>query len=195
MKKYLIFSGVLLLLLVGVFFFGSSWGKHRAFAEIEPQRDTVVIYKTKSGGGSLPMKEFFKGFDVTIPNMCFLTIPDTLRVPEIVTIHDTVMIYVPLSQQYFEENGGRLRIWTTGYKVSLDKWEVDESETVLTPKPKYNKLFVEGTAIYDKSPFLPLTVNYGYEKNGLMYYGGAGYDFISKSPVIKVGIRWTPFSW
>ena len=187
MKNYLICFFVLVALVVAALFIGRSWGRNAAISSIETKVDTLTIYKTKSEISPVPAISTDIGYKgVFVPQ--FIWVTDTLTKE----IHDT--IYVPITQKYYERMDGRLRLWISGYEPNLDKWELDEQIQYVTKEsfvePKKNKVFIDAGFIYDKSPLLPITVNYGYEKNGLMLYAGGGYDLITKSPVINAGLRW-----
>ena len=190
MKKNLICAGIVLALIAAALFIGRRWGRSIAISAIETKVDTLIIYKTKSEISPLFEQSTAIGYKgLSVPQFVWVT--DTLTM----TVHDTV--YVPITQKYYERLDGRLRLWISGYEPNLDKWELDEQIQYVTKEsfiePKKNKVFLDAGFVYDKSPLLPITVNYGYEKSGLMLYAGGGYDILTKSPVVRVGLRWTPF--
>lgn len=99
--------------------------------------DTVVITRTVSGLTPAPKAE-------AVIRWAFFSLPEAAQTPpqarvdtvwELVPVmvHDT--LYLPISQRYYEEAGGRLRLWVSGYDPKLVRWELDELETRIT-KPQ-----------------------------------------------------------
>lgn len=142
-KSYVI---ILFCLLVCSFFAGSYTSK-KISADILYKKDTVYITKTVKEYLSKPDKIDFKHWDYSIPEQYFFT--DTVRTKP-VFIHDT--LYIPINTYYYERLNGRLRIWASGYNVSLDKWELDEQHTIISKQKRLEFRIGIGPGIF-YSPF------------------------------------------
>lgn len=196
MKKIIIWILVVAALIAAAYFVGDRRGYNRAMNGFEEKRDTVTVIKWRKDPKPSLISE------ITLPQLpyyVFFTVRDTVNGEQVV-VKDSVA--VGMVQREFGDS--TYTAWVSGpqigeYGPQLDSIEqavpVKYITSYITPKVRPNSIFVDASAIYDKSPFLPLTVNYGYEKNGLMLYGGGGYDFLTKSPVVRVGFRWKPFTW
>ena len=122
---------VLLSLLIG-----RQWGEKRAVARLDGKTDTVIVYRTKSENRPVYASQRVKSWDIVVPKLIFST--DSIvevrndTIPYI--IHDSV--YVPITEKYYERLDGRLRLWVSGYNPSLDRWELDEKETVISGRAR-----------------------------------------------------------
>lgn len=122
---------VVLLLVLLSLFGGRQWGERRATARPSRISDTVIVYRTKSENRPVYSSLKLKSWDIVVPRVIFDTDSvETVRCDTIpYAVHDTV--FVPITEQYYERLDGRLRLWISGYKPSLDRWELDEKETII----------------------------------------------------------------
>lgn len=156
----------LLIGLFGAFGAGVSLGRRQASSNLAEvcKIDTVYLYKTSSG--QLPQYRFenFKSW-------AFFTETQTDTVRELVpyAVHDTV--YVPITQRYYEELDGRLRLWVSGYRPTLDKWELDEvtMDVTRTTRKRWGVSAGIGPAVI-WSPFHGMDAGVGV-------FGGVTYTF------------------
>lgn len=128
--------------------------------------DTLVVYKTK-----VVSEPQFKTQELV--RWAFFTEErtDTVKERQLVpyAVHDT--IYVPIVQRYYEELDGRLRLWISGYRPTLDRFELDERETYITRQKKWGFSVATGPAVI-LTPFHKCPVDAGW---GIM--GGISYTF------------------
>lgn len=90
--------------------------------------DTVVVYRRVEGTNASRDAMELKRWDIEIPSLAIFT--DTIVTERVRVVNDT--IYVPISQSFYSLDEGRLRIWASGYKVNIDRWEVDERTRTIT---------------------------------------------------------------
>lgn len=117
------------------FLLGNGVARRLYMQQPEPIRDTVVkkipVYKDFPD----PVKTAQVGF-IAVPKCYFFL--DTVTT----LLHDTIpqFVYLPKEQKYYEEEGGDLRIWISGFQPNLDRYELDRLETTITetiyPGPK-----------------------------------------------------------
>lgn len=191
MESKLTWMATALLILISVaigLFAGHRWGK-RSVIPPASAPDTVTIYKTRAGLDAYVKKIEFDHWDLTIPSLSFT---DTVYTEPIVKIvKDTVRVYVPISNQYFELDEGRVRLWTSGYKVNINSWEVDERTNFVNPPFKHHHIWIGADGYINNNPRLVISANYGYTtKWGLTLSGGVGYEPLSKQFEARVGLNW-----
>lgn len=94
------------------------------------ERDTVENIVTVYKDFPQPAKTFVSGF-LSVPRCYFLT--DTVNTIETALQCDTVTQFVYLSKEhkYFEEEGGKLRLWVSGFQPELVRYEVDWTTTTI----------------------------------------------------------------
>lgn len=197
-KRILIACGILLaiILLATSFFGGSLWGKRRALSVFSARVDTLYVEKTKSGSTALILDKKFISWDkVVVPDI--LPVVDTMSVPQIIRERDTTWVYVPISQTYFALNEGKVRIWASGYKVGIDRWEMDEVTKVVTRWPKQHRVYLSAEGLLlNTNPHFIMQANYGYTtKWGFEINAGLGYDFVSRGVSASVAARINLYSW
>lgn len=121
---------LLLVLPVVTFFVGRHRGERLALEKMEQlPPDTVTkivpIYKDRPRP-----KETARFGYISVPAYKFLS--DTVRAVETAYLRDTATFYLPRERQYYSEADGRLRIWVSGYQPSLDRYELDLAEKIVT---------------------------------------------------------------
>lgn len=195
MRKYVIPIIIAALLAIS-FFVGSLWGKRRAQSGFSTQCDTLYIETTKSGStASILSSSFLEWERVSIPQ--FVGFTDTLKVPQVIVEKDTVRVYVPMSQTLFALNDGKVRVWASGYNVSIDRWEVDEVTREITKWPNRHRLFLSADGgIVTRNPHFAVMANYGYTTRwGFELNGGLGYDFVGRGVCANLSARINLYSW
>ena len=130
---------------VAAFFLG-----RRTAPESEPSArvDTVVVWKVKSE--DRPQFEAeklleFRSYNITAARPIFLESTDTVE--KLIPYVKDSLIYVPITQQYYERNDGHLRLWVSGYNTSLDRWELDEPEMIVTKRKRWGFSVGAGPAV------------------------------------------------
>jgi hypothetical protein len=118
----------------------------------------------------MPVSVDLKGWDISVPVVYFtsdtLYVTDTVTVP--VFIHDT--LYIPISTSRFDLLDGRMRLWVSGYKVSLDRWELDERTATITERKRWSVSAGVGPGVV-YSPFTRRV------DAGIGLFGGITYNF------------------
>lgn len=139
-------SFILIFFLILISFFGGM--RVGSYYHLSPNPcDTIYVTKTEKEYLPSPKSIDFKNWEISIPERLFYT--DTIKT-EPILIHDTLRI--PIHSYYYEQLNGRLRIWASGYNVSLDKWELDEQHTIISKQKRLEfKLGIGPGVIY--SPF------------------------------------------
>lgn len=143
---------------------GYSIGKDRHRSPINAKTDTLFVYERK--WADLPS---FEG--VTLKSWAFFTetVSDTTQIEVPVVIKDT--IYVPITQKYYEQLDGRLRIWVSGYAPQLDRWELDEQSKIIREKSHWGlSVGVGPSVIY--TPFHKVPID-----AGVGVFAGVTYTF------------------
>lgn len=149
-------------------FYLAGWRKGKSARSDAPnvKKDTTVVWRTKTVTAPPYQSQ-------TLQRWAFFTEEhrDTVRERELVpyAVHDTV--YVPIVQRYYEELDGRLRLWISGWQPTLDRFELDERETVITRQKRWGfSVGVGPGVIY--SPFTPSRID-----AGIGLFGGLTYTF------------------
>lgn len=157
-------------LIAAAWFSGDYYGRKRVIQSYESKTDTVTKIVTVYKDYPEPAKTALVGY-VQVPTYKFLT--DTVKAVEWaeITVHDTTVVYLPREQKYYAEEGGKLRLWVSGYEPRLDRYEVSWPETTITQayvqKPRRWSLGVTagyGAALHDKrvvlAPYVGIGVSY-----------------------------------
>ena len=137
----------------------------------EVARDTITKVVTVYKDFPNPAKTALSGF-IPVPRYMFFT--ETKEI-EVEVPGDTVTqyVYLPQELQYYEEEDGKLRMWISGYRPVLERYEIDWPTTIITethkPKPKRWGIGVQagyGAVLHDKtvqlSPYIGIGVSYNF---------------------------------
>lgn len=125
-----------LLIVVGLaigFLLGRCVSRRAESPSPEVVRDTVVLREMAYRESPVPKRTSAAGF-VEVPRYHFITDTVVVNVVETDTLIETV--YLPREQIYYEEEGGDLRVWVSGYQPRLDRYELDRATTVITERVK-----------------------------------------------------------
>lgn len=159
-----------IVLIIGSFFGGTYYGREKALASLEVQRDTITKIVSVYKEFPEPQKTAIVG-RIPVPLYRFIT--DTIKAVDTLVLHDTTVVYLPREQRYYSEAEGALRIWISGYDPRLDRYEFDRPETTIT------------TTMKEKPP-----------RWGISIGGGYGFALDSEkrliaSPYIGLGLTYT----
>ncbi|MBR5042987.1 MAG: hypothetical protein IKX67_07075 [Bacteroidales bacterium] len=130
-------------------------------------RDTITKVVPVYKDFPQPVKTVSAGM-IAIPRCLFFT--DSVEV-EVPVPGPTEYVYLPREQKYYEEADGRLRMWVSGYDPNLDRYELDEQETIISntiheqESPWAISLMAGyGLTLYDQkvlgSPFVGVGISY-----------------------------------
>lgn len=139
----------------------------------EVVRDTVVLRETVFRENPLPKRTTAAGF-VEVPRYLFLT--DTVVATVVETDTLIEVVYLPREQQYYEEEGGDLRIWISGYQPRLDRYELDRATAVITERVKQPP----------RRWGIGVVAGYG---------ASLGEQKVSASPFVGVGVSYNLLAW
>ena len=154
------------ILIAASFALGDHVGKGSVEAQApEVIRDTTVRIVTVYKDFPNPVKTATAGL-IAVPRYLFWTETTEVQVPG-----PTEYVYLPSEQKYYEEENGALRIWISGYRPSLDRYEMDLPTTVITEtyKPPNKRWGIGitagyGAALFDKtvrlSPYIGVGISY-----------------------------------
>lgn len=107
-------------------------GRKHPISAVNNKTDTLIVYRTYSGENALKSKVDFKKWDIVVPTVLYCHDTTETEKPVIVYKDGEPLVKVPLSEHFFQSDDKRLRVWTTGYNVTLDRWEYDAPTTTIT---------------------------------------------------------------
>lgn len=168
-----------------VFAIGFVCGKRSCLNNDNVLTDTIYVTATKIGVSPRNQSKWTIGAKlVSVPKI--LPLSDTLV--RVIEQTDTFRVEIPLSQSYYSLNDGKLRLWTTGYDVSIDRWEVDEV-TGTVEKYRPHNIWIGADVYAEKNPRLVVSANYGYStKRGLELNAGIGYSPTERQFIVRGGV-------
>jgi len=134
--------------------------------------DTVVVWRTKyEDRPQFKTEELIEFRPVSYNYSLPVFIESTDTVEKLVPYIKDSLIYVPITQKYFERDDGHLRLWISGYDTSLDRWELDEQTVTVTKRKRWGFSAGAGPAVI-VSPFGGFHVD-----AGVGVFAGVTYTF------------------
>lgn len=183
MKKYIIPILLALAVIAGFWSYhkGYTEGKKKAVETIITQIDTVVRYDS---------------IKVVEPKYVAVKVVDTIRVPvPIPGKTDTLWAELPREQKTYAEDSLYV-CEISGVQPELESITVFQktqyiNNTVYVPTKDTRKDYVELDArlMWDKQFLAPVTLNIGHKFGPLDMSAGAGYDFITRTPVGQIDAK------
>ena len=186
MKKIL--SNIIpLLVLIGLFLAfnyasyrkGFKKGEKNAVETIIVQRDTIYQFDTITR---------YK------PKYVTSTVVDSIPYP--VVVHDTDTLWAQLPRTVREYGDSTFYAQVSGVEPSLDRIDVYRktqyiNNTVYVPTKDTRKDYIELDArlMWDKQFIAPVTLNIGHKFGPLDMSAGAGYDFLTRTPVGQIDAK------
>lgn len=158
----------------------------------EAKADTVYRYRTVYRDGPSSAKTWSEG-SIQVPVFCTIRETDTVYLERLNTIHDTCYVILEKTHEYYNLEDGRLRVWISGVQPSLDRYEVDFRETVITKpeKAQNNRITIEAAPRFIPSVQMPVTLEYARKFGGFEVFARGGYEFVGRTAIVDVGGRYS----
>lgn len=171
----------------------SIWATHRPLSDPDTAiPDTVWRYKTVYKDKPEPASSWRSSDLVKLPLYVFCSGSDTTVLVKTDTVHDTCYVFVERTHRYYEEEGGKLRIWISGIEPSLDRYELTTEEATITKRAS-NRNHLTFEAGFRLLPGLsvPVSVEYARSIGNYEIFTRGGYDYANRSAVIDFGGRYS----
>ena len=185
MKKIL--SNIIpLLILVGLFLAfnyasyrkGFKKGENEAVERLIFVHDTTTIRDTLTAYKPVP-------FNVYVVDTMWVQVPGET---------DTLLVQLPKTRKVYQDSTYRAVV--SGYEPNLDTISVYRktqyiNNTVYVPTKDTRKDYIELDArlMWDKQFLAPVTINIGHKFGPLDMSAGAGYDFLTRTPVGQIDAK------
>lgn len=177
-----IYASVLAVFLAGLGIIHIQKAEIARLRAVKPKVDTLVIRDSIKVIEPVFVKEYV---DAPI----YIPVVDTLLIEH----NDTTYISLPHTVREYRDSSYFARV--SGYDPRLEEIEVYYNtkyviaETkVPTIQKKFDFVALEGGFEYDSQVMLPVTLNFGYANGIFEAKAGGGYDFLTRSPVVKTSL-------